>query len=89
MIKRINNPLPYPYSQFFKEKQANQNLNCLEDTAEQCATNNNFALIIAIILLLFNSKPLNISQSSEANLEASSKSDSTTNNQSNNDNYYE
>ncbi|MEA4973498.1 MAG: hypothetical protein VB119_10065 [Candidatus Metalachnospira sp.] len=80
MTKRINKPLPYPYSLFFSKTPAVNNLNCLEDSSEQCSSNSSPALIILIVLLLFNTKkPLKAStfSNTDSNLEAC------------NDNYYE
>ena len=73
MTKRINNSLPYPYSQFFNEMPAPIELDCLEEKPKQLSSNNNNAFILLIIIvLLFNSnKTLEVASVSDTDLNPS------------------
>ncbi len=90
MTKRINNPLPYPYSQFFREKPDVKNLNCLEDNSEQTSSNYNSSFIILIVLILLGfNRPIKAASCDESNTEINTASDSNSNIEMSNNNFYE
>lgn len=74
MTKRINKPLPYPYSLFFSKTPDVSNINSLEVSSEQTTSNNSFILIILIVLILFNNgKPCITASNSNSEIEACSE----------------
>lgn len=85
MTRRINNSLPYPYSQFFNETPEPPDLDCSEEKPKQFSSNNNSVFIVLIIILLFFSpnKILAASAAPDADLNSSEIPET------NNDNYYE